>query len=359
MDGIDNKYIDNAIESLLTTIGIRDYIDSKALESLIRARKVKEAIKEIAKYLGLPVEVNLTYIPEGYRPNSNGVFTSKDLVKTDSQGKGTAGISAQVNIPSNLPLYGSNGMVGFPINVLVSENYVDYPLTFIGILAHELSHIVLHSLWHKEKENEYYTDVTAMLLGFGKLMQNGRKIIKSYTTENIVSKTTRTETTTYGYLSDDNFSFALEKIEKILKTAKSQKSQYIFDIKLFQDNVANLYNEISNFKKYLNYVDKHIKKKISPADGHWISSFHRPDYTEEFEITAKKFRDELNRFEYYTDSINHYNDYIFEQIKQQKDKLYKINNDVFQKYERVHGAVRILIKYVPIWEKIKYYMKIK
>ena len=215
---VKNDYIAKALNELILVLGTKDYIDHQKLISLIHSKKIKETIKTIASHLGLPVEINLSYVPKGYRPSSNDGFHSTHLVKTDWRGKGASSITAQVSIPSNLPIYGTREMVNFPISVRLSANCAENPATLITVMAHELSHILLYSLLHKEKENEFYTDLTAMMLGFANIMKMGRKIVKTSTSTKFFSSTTttHTETTTYGYLSDKNFNFALKKIESVL-----------------------------------------------------------------------------------------------------------------------------------------------
>jgi len=201
---IKNDYIEKALDELIPKLGTKEFIDHQKLILLIESKKIKECIKEIALYLGLPIEVNLSYVPKGYRPGSNDGFQSTHLVKTDQHNHGIGGITAQVSIPSNLPLYGTSRMINFPISVRLSEDCAENPATLISVMAHELSHIVLHSMWHKEKDNEYYTDLTAMLLGFALIMRTGRKVVKSKTDHQYLLVTVRsvttTSTTTYGYL---------------------------------------------------------------------------------------------------------------------------------------------------------------
>jgi len=87
MDEVDNKYIDDAITALMATIGVKEPADSKEIVSLVRSRKVKEAIKEIAKHLGLPIEVNLSYVSNDYRPDGGAEFhTSTTLADFERHG---------------------------------------------------------------------------------------------------------------------------------------------------------------------------------------------------------------------------------------------------------------------------------
>ena len=177
---IDNKYISNAIDELINVLGIKERIPLEIIRKPFHAGNIKGCIENIANYLGLPIIVNLSYVPAGYQQrNSGNGFESSALATTDHTSRGVKGITAQVSIPSYLPLYGTSGLQGFPISVKISDNCRRYPQTFVAVMAHELSHIVLHSLRHKEKDNEFYTDLTAMILGFSNVMRNGRKVIET------------------------------------------------------------------------------------------------------------------------------------------------------------------------------------
>jgi len=357
MESIDNDYIEKAIETLSSTIGIKDNIDDQEIISLIRQRKVKEGIKEIAKYLRLPIEINLSYVPKGYQTNNANAFHSTHLVKTDWRGRGSEGITAQVSIPSYLPMYGTSGLNNFPIDVRISENCTDSPATFIAIMAHELSHIVLHSLWHKEKDNEIYTDITAMMLGFSNIIKNGRKVIKTSisTDYGILSSTTttRTETTAYGYLSNENFNFAFNKIRGILNRYKQGKNKLIKKIKELTKKSKKNKTAMIYFQKYLEYVDKSLNRKMSQEDGHKISTFHQAGYTDEFEQAVRKTESELKQFNNFIQNLNHYNENLFGTIKQYQEKIRAAGNDLNLKYNKLRADVNVLKKHVSFGYKIK------
>ena len=362
MNEVDNKYIESAITNLVASIGVKEFADDQKILSLVRSKKIKEAIKEIAKYLGIPIEVNLTYVPKGYRPSANDGFQSTHLVKTDKHGQGTGGITAQVSIPGNLPFFGTPAMINFPINVRLSENCAENPATLIAVMAHELSHIVLYSLWHKEKENEFYTDLTAMMLGFGDVMRNGRKVVKtdSVTDHGFLSSrtTTTTHTTTYGYLSDDNFNFAYNKIEKILKAYRANKNSFLKKIREDEKNVRKQKAELLYFRKYLGYLDRNLHQKISEQDGHWISTFHQYDYTDEFESTAKRAEAELKQLSIFTHNLKHYSEARTEDMKKYETKLRATTAELNSKYDRIRGAVMILKKYVSMPHRFQSFVKI-
>ncbi|MEI6281086.1 MAG: hypothetical protein WCP17_03785 [bacterium] len=357
MDEVKNDYIEKALNELLPTLGTKEFVDHEKLITLIGSKKVKEAIKGIALYLGLPIEVNISYVPKGYRPSSTDGFSSTHLVKTDRHNRGVGGITAQVSIPSNLPFYGTPSMVNFPINVRLSENCAENPATLISVMSHELSHIVLYSMWHKEKENEFYTDLTAMLLGFAKIMKTGRKVIKTntFTDSGIFSSTTttHTETTTYGYLSDDNFNFAFNKIEGVLNKQKSAKKKLVKKLRQFKKQLGKTKKLSFYFEKYLEYLDKNLHQKISPEDGQKISAYHQPGHTDNFHSVIRKNEMSLENFLKFVENLKTYTAGNIETMQKYETQLKSANEELARQDFLLKKDVDVLKKYVGFFHKLK------
>jgi hypothetical protein len=153
-NSIDYDYISNAIDELITLLGIKEDIPFENLYHQVNHGNIKGCIEGIAKYLGLPISVNISYVPKNYQTrNTENRFASTGLSQTNKANKGVAGITAQIDIPTNLPLYGSPALEQFPISVKISEDCKDDAAAFIPIMAHELSHVLLHSLRFREKDN--------------------------------------------------------------------------------------------------------------------------------------------------------------------------------------------------------------
>lgn len=357
MNEVKNDYIEKALNELIPTFGTKEFVDQRKLISLIHSKKIKESVKEIALYLGLPIEVSISYVPKGYRPNANDGFHSTHLVKTDRKGRGIGGITAQVSIPPNLPLYGTPNMVNFPINVRLSENCAENPETLISVMAHELSHIVLYSTWHKEKENEFYTDLTAMILGFADIMKIGRKVVKidSSTEYGILSSstTTTTQTTTYGYLSDENFNFAFKKIQSILSKQKSEKKKFLKKLNKFRKQLHKTKKLSLYFIKYLEYLDKNLNQKISQEDSHKISTFHQSGYTDNFQSALRKNETSLKNFLKFVQKLKNYSKQNTEKMKQYETQLKLDNEELGKQHSLFQKDVDILKKYVGFFYKWK------
>jgi len=281
VEGISNEYINRAIDELATHLGVKEPIAKGTILESLRGGNIKACTEGIAQYLGLPVEVNLSDAP----------FVSTDLTRTDYDDRGVAGITAQVSIPSYLPSYGTPGMKKFPISVRVSGSCLKYPLTFASIMAHELSHIVLHSLQHRERDNEFYADLTAMILGFSHVMKDGRKVRETQTLDQlnliVYSRTvTQTTTTTYGYLSDSQFELAFNKIEKIIKyyqtSCREPKQELIRRLSNYDKKILMYKKQLLRFNRLIGDIDKKRVTRVAEEDAAKLVAFHQPGYADRF-----------------------------------------------------------------------------
>jgi hypothetical protein len=306
---MERGHIENALDELISFLGIKELVDQAHLASLIQSKRVKECAKEIALQLGLPVAIDMTLVPKGFRPGKNDGFQSSHLVKTDSQGRGREGIVAQVSIPPDLPLFGTSRMVDFPIRVRVGEDCYDHPETLIAVMAHELSHILLHSLMHKERESEFYTDLTPMVLGFAAIVRSGRKVVtESYSNSDPFSRstTTRTETTTYGYLTDDNFDFVFSRVVSALAAHEAPKKALIGRACVLKTKLSGADNLFTYLVKCLEHLDKKLGSKMTFADAQRISAFHQLGYMEDYRARITKYREKVDTIASGLSSIRHY-----------------------------------------------------
>ena len=247
----------------------------------------------------MEIDINLSYVSNNYAPNRSANFTTTKIVKTDSRGKGLHSITAQVQIPSNLPLYGSSSLRGFPINVQISENATENPLSFIAVMAHELTHIVLHSIWHPKKDDEYYTDLAAMMLGFVKVIRKGRK----YT----VSVLNGSTTITYGYLDDSQFTHAEKEVTAIIEKQENWKGLILAKVAQAESIIENGEKNLILFQQRIDYLDSHLPKKISVSDGKKVSSYHQSGYLEKYSIPLLQTKENIKRLEKNAEQFTHFN----------------------------------------------------
>jgi predicted DNA-binding protein YlxM (UPF0122 family) len=303
LNRVDNKYISNAIDELTGFLGIKEHIPAESVLHPLHNGNTKKCVERIANHLGLPITVNLI---------TSESFESCDLVTTDDSSQGTEGITAQVSIPDYLPLYGSPELQGFPIQIKVSGDCKRYADTFVATVAHELSHIVLHSLWHTEKNNEIYTDLAAMLLGFAMAMRRGRYIVE---TTNIGLGWQQTSTIRFGYLKDDQFQFALSRVNAILKTSRTavKKMRTAIDQKLSNyRKQLDLYRKMfEEFNKLIEYLDRNQAKRIRKEDAKKIVEIHSLNYGDRFVSVLRSNEKKLREIEllysgWFDQPQNHY-----------------------------------------------------
>jgi hypothetical protein len=82
---------------------------------------------------------------------------------------------AWVQLPHNMPPYGSTAFKDLTITIFIRKSFLErskYDQAAITV-AHELSHIVLESINHPLRREEKAVDLTAMLLGFRELYASG------------------------------------------------------------------------------------------------------------------------------------------------------------------------------------------
>ena len=349
MERVDNKYISNAIDDLAGFLGIKEDIPTESVLKPLRNGKTKECIEKIANYLGLPIAVNLII---GER------FESRDLVATDDTGRAAEGITAQVSIPSDLPFYSSSALQGFPIQVKVGGNCRRYPYAFVAIMAHELSHIVLHSLWHREKNNEIYTDLAAMLLGFAVVMRMGRYAVE---TTQIGLGREQTTTTRFGYLADEQFEFAFSRVNAILKTSstafntvRTRITQTLISYKKQLDLYRKMFYE---FNKLIEYLDKNPEKKIRKEDVPKVIEIHGPNYIERFASILRNNEKKLKEVEsLYSDRFKHPHHYTTQRLDSLRmfyENLNALVSDFTSESDLLSDDVAILRRCFSFFDRLK------
>lgn len=345
-----NQYVSNAIDELISVLGIKERIPLETIGKPFHAGNIKGCIENIANYLGLPIVVNLSYVPAGYQQgNSGNRFESSALAATDRTGRGVEGITAQVSIPSYLPSYGTSGLRNFPISVKISDNCPKYPETFMAIMAHELSHILLHSLLHKEKDNEFYTDITALILGFSEVIGNGRKVVE--TKENFAS--VETHTTTYGYLSDEQFAFAHNKVNEILNKNIDSKRKLFIKLATCRKQLSSYKKELFRFKKFVEYLDKNQSKKIRSEDGAKIVAFHQLDYAERFTAVIRNNEGKLKEINDFCEGLSHYTVPRLNSLQKFDEAIDALISDLKREFDLLNNDVNTSRKYVGFIYKFK------
>jgi hypothetical protein len=343
-------YLSNAIDEIIDLIGVKRPIEESAIYQQFRAGNIQTCMECIAKHMSLPIGVCLTYIPiDGTIGEKDHGFASQSLSGTDKNGIGTGGIAAQVSIPDDLPLYGSSQFESFPIKIRVSKNCFNYPETFMCIMAHELSHVVLHSLWHKEKNNEIYTDLTAMILGFSDIMKKGRKNFSARQKAAV----TETSVSTYGYLSDTQFDFAYQKINKTLTKYIAMEDSFRSALAESRQQLDACKEESSRLLKLLQYVDRRQNTKMKHEDALVIIKMHEPGYVENISAVISKNEEQLNEVGAFSGNIQSFNAKTLEALGDRSTRIGAASTELIDIFNTIKLNIRVLEKYQGLFLKIK------
>lgn len=118
---------------------------------------------------------------------------------------------------------------GNDVFIEISEQSANFSAAVLATLAHELTHKYLHvrrlscgNPIENEYENEILTDITAVYLGFGKLMLNGSECERKWEEKTHKGTVSNTESLNSGYLSLKQFAFVYYLVCRMRKIGKSE-----------------------------------------------------------------------------------------------------------------------------------------
>ncbi|NLM24469.1 MAG: hypothetical protein GX210_10355 [Firmicutes bacterium] len=345
----DYEFIDNAISDLYKTFGFTDEIP-RDLTHLLYQKKVEECIKKIAEHMGLPVSIELSYVPKRYIKGNKQSFTTTSLSKTDECGRGIEEISAQVFIPEQLPSYGSSKLIDYPIKICVSENCHEKPETFITVITHELSHVLLKAVWHPQQNNEMFVDIVPLVFGFDNIIRFGRK---DYYMEYLPDGTVRRHTITYGYLTDPLFDYALEKINEILRSFERQKHILIETVNNANLKCSIIKANINSFRDLLNDIRQYKRKRISTNDGKRLVKLFSLDYLDSYINTVNSSELVLSELEQYCKKAKSCNSIVSQRIQQHIERASSISIDLDKANRLLAEDIRVLKKNLRFTYKVR------
>lgn len=341
MVDVNTEYIEAAIIELNNLIGIKKFDKEFEISRLIDKGKINEAVIQIARELNLPIDIELLYEDQANK-NPEYSFISKSLVQYDKYG--SEGIYAQVYIPPDLPFYGSPKLENYKVRILANRKILKYKISFLMVIAHELSHILLTSLNFPKKENEIYVDLVQILMGFGGVYSRGR--ITEEPIEGGVRKTT------IGYLTEENLDFACSYVRSIYRKNELILKKYSLSV----ESLSIL--DRSNCKKLFflqGFVNKIDSKKYQIKKEHLddLLRMHDLNFFINFNSRYKNLNYKYREIKKSTSIklLNNYNKKIindnFQNIQLLKDDYSKLENDV-------NRNIEILLKYFSLFTKIKY-----
>ncbi len=190
-------YISECLRELTQSFEKRDAILDNSLRILFENNLYAECVLEIMRKMGLSNTVKVTAYSDSKYPRLD---------------HSAAFISLPVN---NIPPIDSTEFTQLRIPIGIKLSAVKKFETFVYIIAHELSHLVLHGANNSLKGSEVATDLFVIVSGFGHIMGSG---IQGRTTKYFDShnKGYHTEYRHYGYLTLEEVVFAQNYLNKLV-----------------------------------------------------------------------------------------------------------------------------------------------
>ncbi len=348
-DKLSNDEISTAMDELITCLGVKEETPFLDLIALLQKKDTQGCVQEIAARLLLPIRISLSYVPKDFRPGDTNRFRSSALARTDWTGRGIESITAQVAMPEHLPMFGTSGLQGYTIPVRVSENCNEHPETLVAVMTHELSHVLLQSLYHPKKDSELHTDLVPIILGFRDVVQRGRKTVQSSKSGDV----TTTSTTTYGYLTDSQFEFACDKVRGVLQRHQHDKKCSLTLVAKVRRKLCRVTQRLARFRNYLSYLDKHPRKRMRREDALRIVGFHTFDYAREWQITIAECSGILERTESFVRSLTLYTSVAIQQLREYTRSLEMVSEQLDKLTQAITSDVKVLRKYVGLIYRIR------
>ncbi len=348
-EGLKKHDISIALDELTTCFGVKEDISFHDLIALLRKKDVEGCVQAIANRLTLPISISLSYVPKSFTPGNTDAFHTAAIARTDWRGRGIESITAQVAIPQHLPRFGSSALQDYPIRVRVSENCHECPETFVAIMAHELSHVLLASLSHPKKDSELHTDLVPIILGFRNVVRKGRKNIKETTNGNTIT----TRTTTYGYLTDSQFDFACRYVSGILRRHQCDKGRLSELLKQVQDKLKKATRSLATFRDYFRHLDIHPCEKMRQEHAERVVQLHGHDYCLEWESRIAAVRKSIGIAEAFARPLNHYRTSAVERLMTHIGELEMASQELDHLTEAITKDERILRKYVGLIYRLR------
>jgi len=222
----------------------------------------------------------------------------------------------------------------------VSENCGKRPESFVAVMAHELSHVLLHSLRHPQRESELHTDLVPLLLGFRPIVSVGRTHVEHRSQGDVA--------TTFGYLTDAQFDFAVGHVDRLLADARETQEEVA---KLGQRVTAALPKaslQVARFNAYRAYVNRHPPERTKRGDAERLVRFNDVAYTQEWERSLTNARAELASSGGSFNSVSHYTEQVLRRLKREHHQFSGTASSVEATLNSLAADVATLRRYLPI-----------
>ena len=283
---LTSEEVKEIIDNLYTTIGVRMNVNLSKYPNIndfsgLNQSSFLDDCKVIMVHLELPIRIN---------PLFSSAFETRGIVR--NEGNGTSGIGAQIHIPGNLPWYKTEAMNNYPINITVPpEAFSNGHYYLMTQLSHEFSHIYLYSRRDPQRESEWATDLCALMMGFTPLWLQGRK----HTSKQVSSTQTITYIQTQGYLSDTEFNFAVNYINKLRSPFEQLRNSLSSLKQKIQSDCNDITKYLEDVRLLHDFHFKHPQKSFKHLeDAAVFSKLAQSQYESEIAALLTKSKSDTN-----------------------------------------------------------------
>lgn len=322
---VDNTKISVMIHELYESVGIRAPAEHGPLiDILVNQENPQKVCEMVAAQMKLPVRINLVFL-DNFLPNP----------------LSSIGAAAAVDIPDDLPLFGSDELRDFPITIRIVRKFLDYPDVFISFIAHELSHILLSSQQNKNRESEIHTDICAMLMGFSVCMHYARITVRN--TANL--QPIRRPMVIYSYLYDNDFAFAYQEINELWLECADAANRLSYEVVKLKKSSKQLLNLLWQMDCLLDMTRIKPRRDITPEDrgGIDILLFGDDIMGCFYDLWEKA----LHQIEHYGDLLQerkHYNSAGHKSMKTAGERCAQLDCEINQTVKKLRNSRRILFR---------------
>jgi len=181
------KHLSVLLKQLINDFGIKEPVPDGGLKILFSNNLYAECTLEIMRKMGLTNTVKIICYPDEK-------FPKKD--------NSAAFITLPLSQVGPSAILSSTKKIEIAIKKSITKKYE----TFVYVIAHELSHIILHGKYHKLKDSEEATDIYAIISGFAEIIKDGIHVT-NYRDHNYATGETNSSYTTYGYINYSDFMY--------------------------------------------------------------------------------------------------------------------------------------------------------
>jgi hypothetical protein len=138
--------------------------------------------------------------------------------------------------------------------------------------------VLLYALRHPERSSEQATDSVPLVLGFGAIVARGRQAV----TRIEHRSATATRTTTFGYLSDEEFAAATRLVAVRLAERVDRENVVHASSVALRRRLAVLESRIRRLRQ-VTQVSDHRGTKVRNVDAQRLVAMHASDYFDDLE----------------------------------------------------------------------------